>query len=50
MKNNHVNGIKRHILEKRMYFSPRINLNDIIDNATTKIELVAKREMKYMNT
>jgi hypothetical protein len=49
MKDNNVNGIKKHILVKRMYFSLRINLNDIANNATTRIELVAKREMKDTN-
>ncbi len=33
MKDNHVNGIRRHILGKHMYFSPCINLNNIVDNA-----------------
>jgi hypothetical protein len=32
-----------------MYFSPCINLNDIVDNATTRIELAAKREMEDTN-
>jgi hypothetical protein len=50
MKNNNVNGIRTHILAKCMYFSPRINLNNIIDNATIRIKLVAKREMKNTNT
>jgi hypothetical protein len=50
MKENNVNGIRRHILAKRMYFSLCINLNDITNNATTRIELVAKREMKDTNT
>jgi hypothetical protein len=49
MKNNNVNGIRKHILAKNMYCSPRINLNDIIDNATTRIKLVAKKEMKDTN-
>jgi len=43
------NGIKRHILVKRMYFSLHINLNDLVDNATTRIKLVAKKEMKDTN-
>jgi hypothetical protein len=42
MEYNNVNGIKRPILAKRMYFSPCINLNNIADNATTKIEMAAK--------
>jgi hypothetical protein len=50
MKDNNVNGIRRHILAKRMYFSPHINLNDIVNNATIRIKLVAKREMKNTNT
>jgi len=37
-----VNGIKRPILVKHMYFSPCINLNDIADNAITKIEMATK--------
>jgi hypothetical protein len=45
-----MNGIKRPILAKHMYFSPRINLNDITDNATIRIELMAKREMIDTNT
>jgi hypothetical protein len=50
MKDNNANGIKRLVLAKHMYFSPRINLNNIGDNATTKIELIAKRKMKDTNT
>jgi hypothetical protein len=50
MKYNHVNGIRRHILGKRRYFSPCINLNDIVNNVTTRIELAAKREIKDTNT
>jgi hypothetical protein len=49
MKDNNVNGIKRPILAKHMYFSPCIHLNYIVDNVTTRIELVAKREMKDTN-
>jgi hypothetical protein len=49
MKDNNVNGIRRHILVKRMYFSLYINLNDIVDNATTRIKLAPKREMKDTN-
>jgi hypothetical protein len=41
-----VNGIKRCILAKHMYFSPCIILNDIVGNATTKIKLDGKREIK----
>jgi hypothetical protein len=44
-----VNGIKRPKLGKCIYFSPYINLNNIVDNATTIIELAAKREMKDTN-
>ncbi len=50
MKDNNMNGIKRPILAKCMYFFPCINLNDIANNATTKIELVIKKEMKDANT
>jgi hypothetical protein len=46
MKDNNVNGIKGHILAKRMYFSPHINLNNITNNATIRIKFAAKREMK----
>jgi hypothetical protein len=49
MKDNNVNGIKRHVLVKHMYFSPHINLNDIADNATKKIELTTKGKMKDTN-
>jgi hypothetical protein len=49
MKNNNVNGIRKHILAKGMYCSPCINLSDITDNATTRIKLVAKKEMKDTN-
>jgi hypothetical protein len=38
MKDNNVNGINRHTLLKHMYFSPCINLNDIVDNATIRIQ------------
>jgi hypothetical protein len=38
-----VNGTKRHKLAKHIYFSLHINLNDVVDNATTKIELAVKR-------
>jgi hypothetical protein len=48
MKDNNVNGIRRHILVKHMYFSCRINLNDIV--TTTKIKQVTKRDMKDTNT
>jgi hypothetical protein len=40
MEDNNVNVIKRPILVKHMY--PCINLNDIADNATTKIKMAAK--------
>jgi hypothetical protein len=50
MKDNDMNGINRPILAKCIYFSPRINLNDIADNATIKIEIVAKRKMEDTNT
>jgi hypothetical protein len=50
MKDNNVNGIRRHILAKRMYFSPCITLNYIADNVTTRIKLAIKREMKNTNT
>jgi hypothetical protein len=43
------NGTKRHILVKHMYFSLHINLNHVADNATTRIKLVAKKEMKDTN-
>jgi hypothetical protein len=49
MKDNNVNGINRHVLAKHMYFPPCINLNDIVDNATTRIELAAKKEMEDTN-
>jgi hypothetical protein len=49
MKDNNVNGIKRHVLVKHKYFSFHINLNDVTNNATTKIELIVKREMKDTN-
>jgi hypothetical protein len=45
-----VNEIRRHILAKCMYFSPHINLNNIVDNATIKIKLAAKKEMKDTDT
>jgi hypothetical protein len=38
MKDNNVNGINRLVLLKHMYFSPCINLNDIVDNATIRIQ------------
>jgi hypothetical protein len=50
MKDNNVNGIRKHILVKCIYFPPYINLNDIDDNTTTIIKLAAKREMKDTNT
>jgi hypothetical protein len=49
MKNKNVNGIRKHILGKGMYFPFRINLNNIANNATTRIKLVAKKEMKDSN-
>jgi hypothetical protein len=49
MKDNNMNGIKRPILAKCMYFFPCINLNNIANNATTRIELVIKKEMKDAN-
>jgi hypothetical protein len=50
MKDNDVNGINRPTLAKCIYFSPHINLNDTIDNATIKIEIVVKRKMEHTNT
>jgi len=49
MKNNNVNGVRKHILVKRMYFSPRISLNDIVSNATTRIELTINKKMNDTN-
>jgi hypothetical protein len=50
MKNNNVNGINRPILAKRIYFSPCMNLNNIVNNATIRIETMAKREIEDTNT
>jgi hypothetical protein len=50
MKDNNLNGIRKHISVKHMYFSPHINLNDIVDNATIKIKLATKKEMKNTNS
>jgi hypothetical protein len=50
MKKKKVNGIRKHILAKGMYFPFHINLNNIANNATTRIKLVAKKEMKDTNT
>jgi hypothetical protein len=49
MKDNNVNGIKKPILAKCMYFSPHINLNDIADNAIIRIKLTTKKEKKDTN-
>jgi hypothetical protein len=49
MKHNNMNRIKRPILAKCMYFFPCINLNDIANNAITRIELLIKKEMKDTN-
>jgi hypothetical protein len=50
MKDNNVNGIRGHILAKRMSFSLHINLNNITNNVAIRIKLTAKREMKDTNT
>jgi hypothetical protein len=47
MKENSVNGIRRHILAKHMYFSPHINLKNIIDNATTRINWRGNERYQY---
>jgi hypothetical protein len=50
MKYNNVHGIRRQYWQNAcMYLSPHINLNNIDDNATTRIKLATKKEMRDTN-